>query len=79
MKMKTGKSKPLGCSKGSPKRKIHCNPGLSQEVRKIPNTKPNLTPKGTRSRTATKPQSQQEKRNNKDQSRNKQYRIKKQQ
>ena len=24
----------MGCSKGSPKRKIHCNPGLSQETRK---------------------------------------------
>lgn len=27
-------------------RKIHCNPGLSQETRKIPNTKSNSTPKG---------------------------------
>ena len=31
----------MGCSKGSPKRKIHCNPGLSQETRSIPTT--NLT------------------------------------
>ena len=53
--------------------KNHCNPVLSQETRKIPNTKPNSTPKGTRSRTAKTPQTQ--KRNNKDQSRNKQYRI----
>ena len=42
----------LGCSKGSPERKIHCNPGLSQETRKIPNTKSNSTPKGNRNRTA---------------------------
>ena len=31
----------MGCSKGSHKRKIHYNAGLSQETRKIPNT--NLT------------------------------------
>ena len=60
----------MGCSKGSPERKIHCNPGLSQETRKIPNTKSNSTPKGNRSRTAKAPQTQQKKRNNKDQSRN---------
>ena len=30
--------------------KTHCNPGLSQETRKIPNTKSNSTPKGNRSR-----------------------------
>ena len=36
---------PLGCSKGCPKRKIYCNPSLSQETRKIPNTKSNSTPK----------------------------------
>ena len=45
--------------------KIHCNPGLSQETRKIQNTKPNLTPEETGSRAAKKPQSQQKKRNNK--------------
>ena len=27
----------LGRSEGSPERKIHCNPGLPQETRKIPN------------------------------------------
>ena len=37
--------------------------------------KPNGTPKGNRSRTAKTPQTQQKKRNNKDLSRNKQYRI----
>ena len=51
MKMKTRQSKPFGMHQGSLKRKIHCNPGLSQETRKILNTKPNLTLKGTRSRT----------------------------
>ena len=35
----------MGCSTGSPRRKITCNPGLSQETRKIPNTKSNSTPK----------------------------------
>ena len=67
----------MGYSEGSPERKIHCNPGLAQETRKIPNIKSNSTPKGNRSRTTKKPQSQQKKRNNKAQSRNKQYRIKK--
>ena len=64
-KRKHNNPKPLGCAKGSPKRKIHCNPGLSQEIRKIPNTEPNIIPRGTRSRTAKKPQSQQKKTNNK--------------
>ena len=68
-----------GCSEGSPERKIHCNPGLSQETREIPNIKSNSTPKGNRSRTAKIPQTQQKKWNNKDQSRNKQYRIQKEQ
>ena len=27
-------TKALGCREGSPERKIHCNPGLSQETRK---------------------------------------------
>ena len=35
----------MGCSKGSPDSKIHSNPGLSQETRKIPNTKSSTTPK----------------------------------
>ena len=68
---------PLRCSKGSPKRKMHCNSGLSQEIRKIPNTKSNSTSKGTRSRTTKKPQRQQKKISDNDQSRNTQYKIKK--
>ena len=34
MKMKTQQSKPLGCSKGSPKRKIHCNPAYLKKQEK---------------------------------------------
>ena len=45
------------------------------ETRKLPNRKSNRTPKGNRSRAAKTPQTKQKKRNNKDQSRNKQYRI----
>ena len=75
MKMKIQQSKRFGCSEGSPERKIHCNPGLPPETRKIPNTKSNSIPKGNRSRTVKTPQTQQKKRNNKDQSRNKQYKI----
>ena len=37
MKMKHDSPNPLGCSKGFHKRKIHCNPGLFQETRKILN------------------------------------------
>ena len=37
MKMKCDSPKPLGCSKGNPKREEHCNSDLSQEVRKFPN------------------------------------------
>ena len=45
----------MGCSEGSPERKIHCNPGLFQETRKNPNTKSNSRPKGNRRRTAKYP------------------------
>ena len=40
MKMKTQVQKPLGCSKGSPKREIYCTTGLPREQEKsqIPNT-----------------------------------------
>ena len=52
--MKTYLSKPLGCSKGSPKREVHSNTGLLQETRKISNTQPNPTPKGARKGTGNK-------------------------
>ena len=35
MKLKTCFSKPLGCSKGSPKREVHSNTGLPQETRSL--------------------------------------------
>ena len=34
MKIKYSNPNALGCSEGSPERKIHCNPGLSQETNK---------------------------------------------
>ena len=37
-----------GCCKSSPKREIHNDTSLLQEIRKISNTHPNLTPKATR-------------------------------
>ena len=46
--------------------KIHCNPALSQETRKVPNTTPNHTPKETGKGAANEAQSQQKRRNNKD-------------
>lgn len=75
MKRKIQQSKHFGMQKAVLGGKIHCNPGLSQETRKIPNTKSNSTPKGNTSRAAKTPQTQQKKRTNKDWSRNKQYRI----
>ena len=47
-------SKPLGCSKGGPKREVYSNTSLSQETRKVSTTQPNLTPKGAEERTANK-------------------------
>ena len=38
----------MGYSKSGPKRKGYTNIGLLQEVRKISNKQPNLTPKGVR-------------------------------
>ena len=54
MKMKHNCSKPLKCSKGSPKREVYSNTGFSQETRKVSNTQANLTPKEARERTANK-------------------------
>ena len=54
MKTKTQQSKTFGNHKGSLKREVYCNSGLSQETRKVPNTQPNLTPKGARKGTANK-------------------------
>ena len=52
--MKTHLLKSLGCSKGSPKRKIHSNTSLSQETRKVSKTQTKLTPKGAGKRTPNK-------------------------
>ena len=38
MTMKTGNSKPMGCSKSSPKREVYSSTILPQETRKILNT-----------------------------------------
>ena len=54
MKMKTQLSKPLGCSKGGPKREVHSNTSPSQKLREVSNTQANLTPKGAGERTANK-------------------------
>ena len=54
MKMKNNSLKPLGCSNTGHKREVYSNTGLLQEARKISNTQPNLTHKGTRKRTTNK-------------------------
>ena len=41
------KSKPMGCSKSSPKRKDYSNTILPQETRKTLNRQPNFTPNMT--------------------------------
>ena len=40
-------SKPVGCSKSSPKREVYSNTILPQETRKPLNRQPNFTPKAT--------------------------------
>ena len=49
--------KPMGCSKSSSKREVYSNMILPQEIRKISNKQPNLTPKAIRERRTKKPQS----------------------
>ena len=55
MKMKTPQRKPLGCSKGSHKRKVYSNPGLPKEGRKISDTQPNLMTKELEKEQQIKP------------------------
>jgi len=50
-------TKPMGCSKSSSKREVYTNTILSQEIRKISNKQPNLTPQATRERSTNKIQS----------------------
>ena len=59
----------MGYSKSSPKRELHHNTSLPQEIGKNSNTHANLAPKGTGERTANKTYTQQKKRVNKDLSR----------
>ena len=49
-------SKPMRCSKGSYKRKVHSNTILPQEIRKTSNRQPNFTPKITGKRRIKKTQ-----------------------
>ena len=45
----------MGHSKSSSRREVYSNPRLPQEVRKISNKQPNLTPKGMRKKNCKKP------------------------
>ena len=58
----------MGHSKSSSKKKVYGNAILSQEIIKISNQQPKLTPKATRERRKNKTESQQKETNNKDQS-----------
>ena len=55
--MKHDDPKPMGCSKSSSKREVYSYTSPPQETRKISNKQSNLTPKGTRERRKSKPQS----------------------
>ena len=46
----------MGHSQRVSEREIHSNIGLPQEIRKISNKQPNITPKGTRKRRTNKAQ-----------------------
>ena len=61
----------MGCSKSSSKREFYSNTSLPQEIRKISNKQPNLSPKGIRKRGTNKAQNKQKQKNNKDQRENK--------
>ena len=47
-------SKPMGCSKSSPKREVYSNTILPQETRKTQNKQHNFTPKTTGKRITKK-------------------------
>ena len=61
--MKTGRPKPMGCSKSRSKRDVYSNTILPQETRHISSKQPNLIPKAIRERRRKKPQSWQKERN----------------
>ena len=69
--MKKDNSKPMGCSKSSPKREVYSNTILPQETRKTSNRQPNITPKTTGKRRTKNNQNLQEERNHRDLNRNK--------
>ena len=48
----------MGLNKSSSKREVYSDTSLPQEMRKISNKQPNLTPKATRGRRTNKTQSQ---------------------
>ena len=50
MTMLNDNSKPMGCSKSSPKREVYSNTILPQKTRKISNRQPNFTPKAMEKR-----------------------------
>ena len=64
-------SKPMRCSKSSPKREIYNNTIVPQETRKISNRQPNFMPQTTGKRRTKIPQNYQKEKNHKDPSRNK--------
>jgi len=53
---KHDKSKPIGCSKSSPRREVYSNTFLPQETRKILNRQSNFIPKTTGKRRTKIPQ-----------------------
>ena len=55
----------MECSSGSSNREVYSDTGLSQEMRKISNKKPNIPKNGIRKRGRNKAQSQQKEGNDK--------------
>ena len=53
-KWKCDDSKPVGHSKSSSKREVYSDKILPQEIKKISNKQPHLTPKATRERRTNK-------------------------
>ena len=56
MKTKEDDPKPLGCRKRGSRRKVYHNMNLPQKTREISSKQPHFTPKGTRERKISKPQ-----------------------
>ena len=75
MKMKNTNPKSVGLRQSNPKREIQSITGLSQKRRKNSQKPSNFTLKGTLNRTTNKAQSQKKEGNNKNQGRDKLYRV----